>query len=55
MTQELEKYGEWMSTNDAPEYLEIGEASIYKLFQRNDFPAIRIGKLFKIQTVRFAE
>lgn len=38
-----------LSVKDVMKDLEVGRNTAYKIFARNDFPAIRLGKKFWIQ------
>lgn len=43
-----EQLPEIMSVNDVKNYLKIGSSKAYALCRRKDFPALKLGKLYRI-------
>ena len=52
---ETKKESAVMTVKELCEVLEIGKPAAYALCHREDFPAIKIGKSFKIPRKRFHE
>lgn len=52
---ETKKESAVMTVKELCEVLEIGKPAAYALCHREDFPAIKIGKSFKIPRKRFYE
>lgn len=50
---ETKKESTVMTVKELCEILEIGKPAAYALCHREDFPAIKIGKSFKIPRKRF--